>query len=380
MAPLSFNFTVDIELSNYTENELNGICKNLFMNWYEEKHLQIITVNNLDSKIEKGLQPFINEISQVCKNIYGTGKTTIKGQIFENAVQNVIKDSFEDYTYIDTSDKSHNGDGQLESISGLRCILEMKNYEAIVNTQQITKLKYDMKYTGIKYAIMLSATSNIQGKKNLDIEMFIEENVKYYIIYVSHYIDHEYKIQIAITLLEHLYMENRTFPNLKFIENELHMLHGLVDSMSKLKNQFINMEKMMRENLDSFYINLRDTEYNIKSQINNILSNIKGKIKDLDCNTEQVFSSISHIKECTLLKHIYDTQFIKENYGLKIVNDNINLIDINDNKFIALIKIINKRIDIIFHNPEIKLSITQNNKFISEILIGGIIENYKINK
>ena len=237
-----------------------------------------------------------------------------------------------------------------------------------------------MKYTGIKYAIMLSATSNIQGKKNLDIEMFIEENVKYYIIYVSHYIDHEYKIQIAITLLEHLYMENRTFPNLKFIENELHMLHGLVDSMSKLKNQFINMEKMMRENLDSFYINLRDTEYNIKSQINNILSNIKGKIKDLDCNTEQVFSSISHIKECTLLKHIYDTQFIKENYGLKIVNDNINLIDINDNKFIALIKIINKRIDIIFHNPEIKLSITQNNKFISEILIGGIIENYKINK
>ena len=138
MAPLSFNFTVDIELSNYTENELNGICKNLFMNWYEEKHLQIITVNNLDSKIEKGLQPFINEISQVCKNIYGTGKTTIKGQIFENAVQNVIKDSFEDYTYIDTSDKSHNGDGQLESISGLRCILEMKNYEAIVNTQQIT--------------------------------------------------------------------------------------------------------------------------------------------------------------------------------------------------------------------------------------------------
>lgn len=380
MAPLSFNFTVDIELSNYTENELNGICKNLFMNWYEEKHLQIITVNNLDSKIEKGLQPFINEISQVCKNIYGTGKTTIKGQIFENAVQNVIKDSFEDYTYIDTSDKSHNGDGQLESISGLRCILEMKNYEAIVNTQQITKLKYDMKYTGIKYAIMLSATSNIQGKKNLDIEMFIEENVKYYIIYVSHYIDHEYKIQIAITLLEHLYMENRTFPNLKFIENELHMLHGLVDSMSKLKNQFINMEKMMRENLDSFYINLRDTEYNIKSQINNILSNIKGKIKDLDCNTEQVFSSISHIKECTLLKHIYDTQFIKENYGLKIVNDNINLIDINDNKFIALIKFINKRIDIIFHNPEIKLSITQNNKFISEILIGGIIENYKINK
>ena len=380
MAPLSFNFTVDIELSNYTENELNGICKNLFMNWYEEKHLQIITVNNLDSKIEKGLQPFINEISQVCKNIYGTGKTTIKGQIFENAEQNVIKDSFEDYTYIDTSDKSHNGDGQLESISGLRCILEMKNYEAIVNTQQITKLKYDMKYTGIKYAIMLSATSNIQGKKNLDIEMFIEENVKYYIIYVSHYIDHEYKIQIAITLLEHLYMENRTFPNLKFIENELHMLHGLVDSMSKLKNQFINMEKMMRENLDSFYINLRDTEYNIKSQINNILSNIKGKIKDLDCNTEQVFSSISHIKECTLLKHIYDTQFIKENYGLKIVNDNINLIDINDNKFIALIKIINKRIDIIFHNPEIKLSITQNNKFISEILIGGIIENYKINK
>ena len=78
------------------------------------------------------------------------------------------------------------------------------------------------------------------------------------------------------------------------------------------------------------------------------------------------------------IHYIYDT---KINEIINTLENNENLVkNINDNKFIALIKIINKRIDIIFHNPEIKLSITQNNKFISEILIGGIIENYKINK
>jgi len=247
-----------------------------------------------------------------------------------------------------------------------------------VNTQQITKLKYDMKHTGIKYAIMLSATTNIQGKKNLDIELFMDENVKYYIVYVSHYIDHEYKIQIAITLLEHLYMENRSFQNLKFIENELKMLNGIVESMSKLKSQFIGMEKIMRENLDSFYIGLRDTEYNMKTQIQSILCSVASKINDLDCDTEQVFDQMSHIKECAMLKHIYDTQFIHCNYGLKIIKNDIYLINTEKNKKIALIKFVNKRIDMVFYDPEIKLSITQNNKFLSESLINGIIENYRL--
>jgi hypothetical protein len=378
MAPFSINFTVDIELSNYTRDDLNGICKNLFMNWYDEKHLDLITMNNLDRKIEKGMMPIIDEMNQICKNIYYTGKTNVKGQMFENVVENVITESFKDYSYVNTSSIAHNGDGQLESISGLKCIVEMKNYTTTVNTQQIVKLKYDMKYTGIRYAIMLSANSNIQNKKNLDIEMFIDENIKYYIIYVSHYSNHEYKIQIAITLLEHLHMENRSFNNLKCIESELHLLNGIVDSMSKLKSQFINMEKMMKENFDSFYINLRDTEYNMKNQIQTILSNIKVKINDLDCDTEQVFQSLSKCKECILLKHIYDTQFVKENYGLKMISNDIYLIDINRNKKIALIKFVSKRIDIIFYDPEIKLSITQNNKFLCEMLIRGIIENYNL--
>jgi len=131
--------------------------------------------------------------------------------------------------------------------------------------------------------------------------------------------------------------------------------------MSTLKTQYLSMEKSMRENLDSFYTSLRDTEYNMKKQISSILTNIK---------ENDVIYEISN----PLLSYMYDT-ILKVN-GYEIYND--LCLYKNDQKM-ANIKFVNKRVDIMFIDPEIKLSITQNNKTISEKMLISIIQCHLLN-
>ena len=111
----------------------------------------------------------------------------VKGIMFENVMEEIINKTYPDYTYVNTALTAHSGDGILTSPTNLKCIVEMKNYTSSVTSSQIEKLKYDMKITGHNYGLMLSANSSIQGKKNLDIETFIIDGKKYYIVFVSYY-------------------------------------------------------------------------------------------------------------------------------------------------------------------------------------------------
>ena len=225
-----------------------------------------------------------------------------------------------------------------------------------------------------------SANSAIQGKKNLDIETFIDEGTKYHIIYVSYYFDQDHKIETAIALMEQLYkLHTNNIHNITYIANELNNLNQVIDSMSKLKTQYLDMEQSIKSNLDGFYINFRNIECEMKNQVQKILGSIDKKVENLNCNSEKVLSQISS-KEGILLKHIYDTILSHENFELKYINNNIYIINIINNKKLGIAKVVNKRIDIIFEHPEIKLSITQNNLLMSEKLCKCIIQNYRLLK
>lgn len=374
----SININEYSKISEYSDVELAGITKFLFNKWYSDNFIEIATLDNLDTKIDKGLSGFVNEMNTVTKEMYGIVKSNKKGKVFENVIETIISETLPNYSYDNTSTIDHSGDGKLISPSGLQCIIELKNYTATVNITQIVKLKHDMKIMGCKYGLMLSANSAIQGKKNLDIETFIVEGTKYHIVFVSYYFEQEHKIETAIALLEQLYViYSHNTHNIQYIEEEINNLNVIIDSMSKLKTQFLNMERITKDNLDSFYLSLRDTEYNMKSQISTILGNIGEKVESLNYNSEQVLKRTNK-KECILLKHIYDTILLHENFELKYIDDDIYIIDITMNKKLGVAKFVNKRIDIIFDIPEIKLSITQNNLSMSETLVKSIIQNYRL--
>ena len=358
----SFSINFDIELCDTGLNnaELSGICKHLMLQWYDETYKNKVNMSNLEQNIGRGIEPLLNEVKQ----LYGSNKSAFKGQIFENIIEQTLHNNFPHYTYDNTGKVNHCGDGYLTSPTGMKAVVEMKNYSTTVGSAQINKLKYDMQNTGIKNALLLSAYTGIQGKKLLDIETFLHEGSKYNIVHVSKYMENEYKIQIAITILEHLYEKS----NLVYIEEELIGLNELIDSMSKLKSQYLTMEKGMRESMDAFYLGLRDTEYNMKKQITSILSNIQQK-------QDMISEDIVHTINNPLLSYMNDTQLTK--YGFNICKETEYCICKNNKKY-GNIKFVGKRIDLIFTDLETKISITQNNKSISEKLLESILQSYEL--
>lgn len=403
METFLINFSINVseypKISSYNSDEITGICKYLFNTWYVNNFENNINMDNLHSKITSNMTTSINlmmknindnvdkltntsnEMNQLNKEMYGITKSNKKGQMFENIIETIIHNNFQNYSYQNTAQIPHSGDGLIVSVSGLKCIIEMKNYSVTVPSGQIKKLKNDMKITGLKYAIMISANSAIQGKKNMDIEIFINEGIEYCIVYTSFVFEQDYKIQTAISLIEHIFNINTKSKNiiLDNISSELYNLNELIDSMSKIKNNFLSMEKTIKDNLDGFYLNFRETETNMKLQIDTIMNTINMKSELFCIESEKVFEHFSTIKECTILKKLYDEIFSIEKFEMNIENNLINLIDTQNNNCIAEIKFIAKRIDVQFINPEIKISINNSNISINEKIIKTIILDYKNN-
>lgn len=78
-----------------------------------------------------------------------------------------------------TAQDSHPGSGDYHPGSGdyhpggkIKILLEIKTYNNTVPTSQVEKLYQDITFTGFKYAVMISTTSNIARHKNFDWEIY----------------------------------------------------------------------------------------------------------------------------------------------------------------------------------------------------------------
>ena len=104
------------EIKMYTNEELGGQLKGMYMNWL------------------KGIK------NEGKLNLFGK-VAVFKGKEFENTIFNMFKDCFKGYNYKQVSSVNHYGDGILESPSGLKVMVELKNYGSVVPTSQVDKLK-----------------------------------------------------------------------------------------------------------------------------------------------------------------------------------------------------------------------------------------------
>jgi len=391
------------ELNMFTQDELNIISKQVLIEWYKKTYTSNSLQINIDEKLEvmnskisnqitSSLYNFIGTINSnveqlntTTKELYGLSKSNKKGDIFENTIEYIFKTTFLDYSYTNTSGIAHNADGMIIGPSGLRALVEMKNYTNTVNTEQIDKLKYDMKVTGIQYALMMSTSSAIQGKKNIDIEVFIHQDVSYTIVYIGYIFEQTHKINTGLLLLEHLYkLSDKTNiqDNSKKIHNmiisDLEQLEELINSMSQLKIKYQSMEKIFKDQLDGFYCILRETEFSLKSSIDRIWSNIDHKFNMLLLDSDKVIENFkSNTKGFGLLSRLLDDILKPENIKLNL-NDQQFIELYLSNQKIGIIKLISKRLDILFDIPDIKLSINESNMYINYKFIKTIIKDIKI--
>jgi hypothetical protein len=333
MLSLSVNLEEYSELKNIqaTKNFQN-ILQTIFRLGYNtyfnsiSNNLEYYSVkNDLMTTLNTSIQP----LNDLTKSLYGLNTSTKKGDITEALIEDVIVKQFPEYNYDVKRGIAHHADGELTSPSGLKALVEVKNYNNTVPEDEVDKFKYDLSYRKINYGLFISTKSGIQYQKPFSYEKYEKDGNTYHIVYVSKIFEEQHKVYTGILLLENIYKfikKNNVCGLDKTIIKNLRKIEKVIEEFSLIKNKYLEMESSIKKSLDDYYGIIRDAEYKMKEQFNDIWDSIVDDNNKLIKYTEkeQIINSggkkIQNILDKTLSKFNDDFKFVVNE------DDNINIL------------------------------------------------------
>lgn len=132
--------------NKYNKDELEIIAKNLFLDWYEYK-------KNNDYEAYQ-IKESVQQLQQITKDIFGFSKISQKrGEIGENMIYTIFQNDYQNFSFEKTNHVSHSADAIVTTPNNDKFLLEIKNYQNVIDQKEIEKLKYDMEYTNINFSI-----------------------------------------------------------------------------------------------------------------------------------------------------------------------------------------------------------------------------------
>ena len=308
--PKLFNYN-DEELNNIILNLLNIGYQNVYSSVNEKKLINnidnsfrrykddiILDINNNNNNIKDKISLLesnlnnlnvdnkLNEFSNIVNKLFGINNNSCKkGEISEKLIYDILSQKFKNYNYEKKNHISHHADGELTSSSGFKSLVEIKNYNHVVNKDELDKFKYDLKYTNNSFGIFLSLQSGIVGKNIIDYEIY-DDNI--HIIYISKLMDDINKLDYGIILSEILFKMNSTSSNdIKIeeitskIKNKFNELDIILKKTVNLRVGYEKLELDIKNNLNIFYSSLRDYEMELKLKMDDIWREL---INDLSKN------------------------------------------------------------------------------------------------
>jgi len=409
-------YKLDIDLDKYPIIKSLDNCdiNTILTKCLDIGYNNIFINNNIKLELDKQnnnseINNLLTNLKDITTNLFGINNTSNKkGELSENIINNIFINNFQNYQYEITRSKPHCGDGLLK-INNIDIIVEIKNYTNIVNNDEIDKLKYDMKYNNIRFGLFLSFKSGICGKKTFDFEKYEDSNGFYnYIVYISYIFDENHKIQSGLLFLENLLylidniskQDNKISKDLIEIRNKNYYIHDILVNkitdiikeiettsllITKIRDDYLIMEKNIKLLMDDFYIKLRDLDYQLCDKIKKIFDKSKlilGKeIKLIDQITikQNIINKYSKDKIFSILSRVFD---IFNKYDFIIIDYDLdnNIIIIKDNihhEEIGKIKIQKQKIIYIDekYNMNMTLSLDNNSlQFIESIFISQNIK------
>ena len=354
------------QLNNkYSKEEIEIIAKNLLLDWCDYKKKNDYETYQIKESIQ--------QLQQVTKDIFGLSKTSQKrGEIGENMIYNIFQNDYQNYSFEKTNHISHSADAIVTTPNNDKFLLEIKNYQNVIDQKEITKLKYDMEYTNINYALLISIQSGIVGKKTIDIEKFIINNKEQTIVYCSYVFEESHKLYTCITLLESLIKiktENYNYIKDEIIET-IKDITEIYDIIKNLNSQYLIVENNIKDQLSNFYLIIRDYQIKIKDKINKISK----KIDDMIYISSDEFIDNFNDSECILQVNKINDLIIANNLKIIKKDDSIWII-INDTKNIGEIKKFKSKIEVSIYNPNICLKFLSKDKSDENyILLNSIIK------
>jgi len=298
---MSIEITMNIIKSEYPAlfkikpKKLNSILFSLFNTGYNIMFPPPVTIDNSNyeylqivNKIESlkndinntDLNDKISMLEHSLEKLIGLSTSSSKkGELAENILENIFNSRYGDIEFKNTSQTPHSGDAWLYLPNNKIIMLESKNYTNTVNKDEIIKLQNDMVTNHIKWSLFLSFNSNIQGMKEIDFNIFTHNNENYHIVFVSNLSNDISKLDFSISIIRKLitiYSDDpEKFPwIIENIKPELINLNNILEINYLLRDNFITMEKDIIKNINTFYIKLRDYQFNLDTKIKDIINKI----------------------------------------------------------------------------------------------------------
>jgi hypothetical protein len=369
--------------SVYKNNDINedveNVCRKFkddILNNFSDKNLIIRQeINNLKSNINSiNIDDKINKLTSIIEDLFGISNTSNKkGEISEDFIYTLFENKFKNYCYDKKRHIPHNADGELNSPSGLKCLVEVKNYNKSVDKKEIDKFKFDLYHTNINFGLFISIKSGIIGKKNIDYEFIKHNNKTFHIVYISNTANDSVKLESSILLLESLFKfenNNNSCNDVEWIYNSviLHFkeLNKLIDKTTILRDQFNIMEKNIKVNLDNYHFFLRNYESDLKIKMKEIWNNIFIQFK----KSNQIIENFNDLNKLILKLNKKDKCFIIisriidifriNKIGTRLNNDKFDIFDSNGTHF-GFLKKFKDKVNINLHNPSINICFNYKN-------------------
>lgn len=377
------------KLFNYNNEELNNIILNLLNIGYQNVYSSVNEkklINNIDnsfrrykddiildinnnnnnikdkiSLLESNLNNLnvdnkLNEFSNIVNKLFGISNNSCKkGEISEKLIYDILSQKFKNYNYEKKNHISHHADGELTSSSGFKSLVEIKNYNHVVNKDELDKFKYDLKYTNNSFGIFLSLQSGIVGKNIIDYEIY-DDNI--HIIYISKLMDDINKLDYGIILSEILFKMNSTSSNdIKIeeitskIKNKFNELDVILKKTVNLRVGYEKLELDIKNNLNIFYSSLRDYEMELKLKMDDIWRELINDLSKnyVDMKTKFLLEMSKKDKCYKIMERIFD---VLERNSININVNNNDIIMIGE-KELGVIKKMKDKVVISIDNINI---------------------------
>ena len=239
-------------------------------------------IDPIASRVDK-----LNESVESIFNIRGTSNT--KGKFGESLIAQHITTVFPDYDIKNMSNTAHEADFQIGTEYGM-VLLEVKTYTTNVSKEQMDKFYRDIERTAAPFAIFLSTTSGIVGKKHIEwqvwgkqrtIVLFFpnstlsQQGIVFSLLFMKALVEAEIHKESGVTFRK---SEQEVSALMDTFEHFYQSLVSVMEKNSKLRADLGSCKITMDKLLDELYKQSFDLELQHKAALETMYGRLKDKL------------------------------------------------------------------------------------------------------
>jgi len=264
-------------------------------------------ISSFGGSIQTHLQPVMTEVTHLSTSINSmtkiTNNSSLKGAMGENIVLQNIESSFPEISIIDKSSKSFQSD--IHFMSDPPILIEVKTYKNNVSSKEINKFKRDIEITDMKAGILISTTSGIVGKKNLDWEIYKDA----ILLYIPNAGLHASSGVFGIMFIQELFKLHNNSNNSNMEIDDCKIM-SILDEISEaipeiesnltqfniVKKSICDIRECLNKKIDELFVQFTTSQTLLSSSIRKLTSQFRDSFQSLT-NCDSSISTIQQIDD-----------------------------------------------------------------------------------